>query len=992
MFERILADLQQDSFFRGAVAAARTLPARAAQHAATPLHAELAAAVDRLCPRGLYTHQAAAVERARRGENVVVATPTASGKTLCFNLPVVESILDAAAAGRTAHALYLFPLKALEHDQLKSLLRLRDAIGLHETFRAAILDGDVKDAERRRLRAAPPHILLSNPDLLHASLLPGHPQWASFFAGLRWMVLDELHTYRGIFGAHVLHVMRRLLRVAAHYGAAPQILCASATIGNPRELAEKLFGMPFSVVGESGAPQGPRHVMLLDPQDNALAFSAALFARLLHAGIKTIAFCKSRRSTELLYAWTLERHPDLRNVTSAYRSGYLPEERREIEAQLFGGQLRGVVSTSALEMGIDVGGLDAAILVGYPGSIMSTWQRGGRAGRGTDPSGIFLVAGGDALDQYYVSSPQDFFAAPPEPAVVDAGNPVVGAGHLLCAGAELPLRTDEPVYADLGWQQMRLGLEKRGLLLQTASGDTWVPLVANPHRLVDLRQIGETFAIVHRRDPKRPIGTIGGTRAFSECHAGAVYLHRGQHLVVTEIDTERQRVTVDDTDGSFFTMPRVAKQTEILETLQTRPLGATQACYGRLRITQRLTGFEKRSSGDMKLLGAFELDLPPTIYETEGLWIEAATTRSLDGSGFHRMGSLHGIEHAMIALSPLHTLCDAADLGGITFVEHAQVEGGAVFVYDAYPGGIGLAARTYEILPRLLEGVLRRIEACRCDNGCPGCVHSPRCGAGNYPLDKGGSAAALRRVLQLEAPAGAATAPAALALEPRPPAARTDRGHVAAAHPRVVYFDLETRRSAADVGGWRRIDRMGLALGVIFDESTQAFTTYFETDAAALVAHLEAADLVVGHNVLRFDYRVLRAYTERPVDRLPTFDTLIALRAVIGKRLALGNLGQATLGTPKTADGLQSLAWVRDGRLDLVEEYCRADVALTRDLFRHGLEHGWLAFEDGPRVLRTPPLGWNLQSIVQDAEKRRAARVRGAQPTLFTLMPPRPTW
>ena len=995
MLERLLQELRQDAFFRDAIAAARRLPGREPERASVWLRPDLAQAVERLCGGALWSHQAEALERARRGANVVVSTPTASGKTLCFNLPVLETVLSEAEAGRAAHALYLFPLKALEQDQLKSLQRLRDAIGLHEAFRAAILDGDTKDAERRRLRADPPHVVLSNPDMLHASLLPSHPQWATFFAHLRYVVLDELHAYRGVFGSHVLHVLRRLRRVAAHYGAAPRFLCASATIGNPRELATALFGVPFEVVTRNGAPQGPRHVLLLNPEDSPLAFAATLFARCLHAGIKTIVFCKSRRATELLYSWTVERHPDLRDVTSAYRSGYLPEERREIEAALFGGALRGVVSTSALEMGIDVGGLDAAILVGYPGSIMSTWQRGGRAGRGTEPAGLFLVAGMDALDQYYIGRPEAFFAASSESAVVDATNQVVAAGHLLCAGAELPLAADEPAYGDLDWRATRTDLVARGMLLQSARGDAWVPLVANPHREVDIRQIGETFSVHHVQDERRPIGTVGGARVFAECHEGAVYLHRGRHLVVTSLDPDRRRVTVDDTDGSWFTMPRSAKQTEILETLDSRPLGAIRACYGRLRITQRITGYEKRSSIEQKLLGTFDLELPPTIYETEGLWLETETARALDGRGYHRMGSLHGLEHAMIALSPLHTLCDAADLGGITFLEHPQVPGGAVFVYDAYPGGIGLAARTYELLPQLLGAVLDRVEACRCENGCPGCVHSPRCGAGNYPLDKRGTAAALRLFLEREPQPESALpatgpAPGAPAARIAPAAAPT----VAAVRPgpRVLSFDLETLRSAADVGGWRHIDRMGMALAVVFDSSTGEFTTYREPDVASLVAHLQAADLVVGYNVLRFDYRVLTGYSPVAFDRLPTFDMMVALRAVLHQRLSLANLGHATLGRGKTADGLQSLEWVRAGRLDLVEEYCRADVALTRDLFEHALQHGHLSFELGGRVLRTPDLGWDLRRLVQEAAKVRAVRIRGVQPSLFGPAPPRPTW
>lgn len=466
-----------------------------------------------------------------------------------------------------------------------------------------------------------------------------------------------------------------------------------------------------------------------------------------------------------------------------------------------------------------------------------------------------------------------------------------------------------------------------------------------------------------------------------------------------ELDADRRRVTVDDTDGSFFTMARSAKQTEILAVGQSRPLGTTHVHFGRLRITQRITGYEKRSTFEQKLLGVFELELPPTIYETEGLWIEAEPSRALDNGGHHRMGSLHGLEHALIALSPLHTLCDAADLGGITFVEHPQVPGGAVFVYDAYPGGLGLAARTFELLPQLLVAVLERIESCRCDSGCPGCVHSPRCGAGNYPLDKLGTAAALRLLLGMAA-AGTSAAPPATPGEgatQEPAATPTTRRPAATVlrpppGPRVVYFDLETLRSAADVGGWHHIDRMGMALGVVFDTHSGEFTTYHEADVAALLDHLEAADLVVGYNVLRFDYQVLSAYERRDLERLPTFDMLVALKAVLQQRLSLANLGHATLGRGKSADGLQSLRWVREGRLDLVEQYCRDDVALTRDLFQFALGEDHLAFESGGRVLRTPLLGWDLHRLVQEGARRRAARVRGGQTSLFGPTPPQPTW
>jgi DEAD/DEAH box helicase domain-containing protein len=992
MFDRLLAKLRTEDWFTSALAANRQQPARPGVHSDVPLRDDLREALQRSGIERLFQHQTEVLRLARQGRNVVVATPTASGKTLCFNLPVLERVLEAREQQQDAFALYLFPLKALEHDQLKSLHRLRDAIGLHEAFRAAVLDGDTKEAERKRLRQEPPDLLLTNPDMLHASILPGHERWGRFFSSLRFVVLDELHTYRGVFGSHVLHVLRRLLRVAAHYGSSPQVIAASATIRNPGELAEQLFALPFDTIAENGAPAGPRHVMLLDPPNHGLDFAASLFGRCVRAGVKTIVFCKSRRATELLYTWVLDRQPKLRGRVSAYRSGYLAEERRQIESELFGGRLQGVVSTSALEMGIDVGGLDAAILVGYPGSIMSTWQRGGRAGRGQSPAGLFLVAGHDALDQFYVTAPDAFFRAEPEAAVVDACNPGIRASHLLCAGAEVPLRTEESVYEDLDWPSARCALQRAGQLLQTVDGELWVPLQPRPHREVDIRQIGDTYSIHRQGNERRILGTIGGSRVFAECHEGAVYLHRGAHLEVTRLDLEHHRVTVTPADGTFFSVARSAKQTEILEVLDSRPLGSTRVHFGRVRITQRITGYEKRSTYDQKLLGTFELDLPPTIYETEGLWIDidARLKQELESRGNHRMGSLHGIEHACIALSPLFTLCDPSDLGGITFTEHPQTRQGAVFVYDTYPGGIGLSARTFGILGDLLDAVRRRIERCDCDSGCPGCVHSPRCGSGNHPLDKSGTHAALRLLLELEplppAMSSGRSAPLPVPPPPSTPHVAQPRG----LEPRVLYFDVETRYSALEVGGWHRIDQMGLALAVVYDEACERFVTFFEPQATELVDMLFGADLVVGFNLLRFDYTVLSAYTQRELGRLPTFDMLVRLHERLGFRPSLGMLATATLGSAKSADGLQSLAWVRAGRLDLVEEYCKRDVALTRDLFQRALRDGTLCIERRGLRLRTPPLDWELNRIVQDAARATAARVRSGRSPLLNPPPPGP--
>jgi DEAD/DEAH box helicase domain-containing protein len=695
----------------------------------------LAPALTRSGITALYRHQARALARLEAGADVVLATPTASGKTLVYGLPVLRSLVE----GAPGHALFLFPLKALGRDQRDRLLVDVAALGRDAAGVVEIYDGDTPTGRRKAIRERPPRVLITTPDMLHAGILPNHASWQALLGRLELVVLDELHSYRGVFGAHVAQVLRRLLRAAAHHGARPQLVAASATIANPGELAHALTGRPFEVIEDDGAPRPRRHVVLVNPSGSPYTAAARIFRLGIERGLRTIAFTKARRVTELIHTWVVEAEPRLRERISSYRAGFLPEERREIEQRLFSGALDGVISTSALELGIDVGGLDLCVLVGYPGSQMATWQRAGRVGRAQEGV-VVLVAQPDALDQYLVAHPRALFDGAFEHAVVDPHNPEVAAAHLPCAADELPLRDDEAWLADAAVRANVALAEERGRLLRSEAGTEWFAARRRPHRDVDLRQAGASYAIqldlAGERAPE--IGTIGAARVLAECHEGAIYLHRGRQYLVTELDLAEKRVRVRAVDAAWFTRALSEKETEILSRDAARPAGHFRVVRGRLRVTTRITGFERRRVHGQELLGTEPLELPPTSIETTGIWLEIPdeVPAALRAAGLHPMGGLHAVEHAALALFPLFALCDRHDVGGITTLGHAQVGRAAVFLYDGAPGGMGLATGLFDRVETLLEATLTRVRDCPCEAGCPACVHSPKCGSGNRPIDK----------------------------------------------------------------------------------------------------------------------------------------------------------------------------------------------------------------------------------------------------------------
>jgi len=901
----------------------------------------------------LYQHQVSATDAVRRGEHVIVSTPTASGKSLIYNLPVFEQIMR----GPDSTALYLFPLKALAQDQLRAIQELAALLPEELVPEAAIYDGDTTPYQRKKLRDRPPNILITNPDMLHLSMLGYHATWSGYFARLTHVILDEVHTYRGIFGSHMAWVLRRLKRVCAYYGAEPQFILSSATVANPDELARDLLGEVATVISESGAPRAKRNFVFINPLDSAATAASQLIEASLKRGLRTIVYTQSRKLTELVSIWTQQRLGKLSGKLTSYRAGYLPEERREIEAKLSDGSLLGVIATSALELGIDIGDLDICILVGYPGTVMTTWQRGGRVGRNQNESLIILVALEDSLDQYFMRNPQDFFSREVEATVLNPLNKTIVKRHLICAAAEQPIKIDEPLVHDSAVRAVVDELVEEASLLLTADENYWVGARKYPHREVDLRGTGQTFVIRNNTDAS-VLGEIDFMRCFKECHPGAVYLHRGKTWLITDLDLESHEVTAARKDVNYFTRTMGNKTTEILKTYNTTDLHNFRVSFGYLRVTDTVTGFQRRLVAGQKLISTEQLDLPPLVFETEGLWIEIPETvqKRIERQQYHFMGGIHALEHGAISIFPLLVLCDRNDVGGIAHPFHEQLSRAAIFIYDGYPGGVGLARKAFEKIDELLQLTRKAIGDCPCELGCPSCVHSPKCGSGNRPIDKQSALEILGALLKSGIRVSGERVQAAKVEEQEFRAAGPEK-KIAPAEPPARYgvFDVETKRSASEVGGWHRADRMGISVAVLYDSVSDSFKTYLEQDIPELIRDLQTYDLVVGFNNKRFDNRVLSAYSVFNLASLPTLDIMEEITNRLGYRLSLDRLAEHTLGVKKSADGLQALQWFKEGKIDEIISYCRQDVKITRDIFLFGLKNRYLLFKNkAGSVVRLP--------------------------------------
>jgi DEAD/DEAH box helicase domain-containing protein len=733
------------------------LPAREARFAecAEPVGPALLGA---LGVDALWSHQAAALDLARARRSVAVATGTASGKSLCFRGPIAEALTDPVRPGT---ALCIFPTKALARDQLRAFADL-GVPGLV----AGAYDGDCSTEERQWVRKHA-NVVLTNPEMLHCSLLPNHGRWAPFLLRLRYVVVDELHAFRGVFGTHVAHVLRRLRRLAAFHGATPTFIGASATIGDPGGLASALWGAPVEAITDDGSPRGERLVALWRPAPvdapevgdgrerrmvSAHSETAGLLAELVGSGHRAIGFCRSRRGTEVVAADVRRRLPqELATTVRPYRGGYLPAERRDIEEALFGGELRGVVATSALELGVDIGGLDATVLDGFPGTIASFWQQVGRAGRDANQSLAVLVAGDDQLDQWLVRHPRELFTRPPEPAVINPANPFVLGPHLLCAAFERALtHGDERWWPELLDDGVReLVLDGRLTVRRRSNGGPTAVCAGRgfPAHGVGLRS-GSAGEVRIARTDGSPVGTVENARAPEMVHPGAVYLHQGVSYRVLELDLDAKIAVVEPDGGGEWTMARTDIEVRTGRVDAQRRVGDLDLRLGWVEVESRVVGYQRRATGSGEVLGTARLDLPPTRLVTRAFWY-AVPEAVLLGAGVDPQcwpGTLHAVEHAAIGILPLFTICDRWDVGGVSTLALGDA-GPSIVVYDGYPGGAGIAELGFGAADRHLAATLEVLSSCGCNDGCPSCVQSPKCGNWNEPLDKHGAADLLRTAL-----------------------------------------------------------------------------------------------------------------------------------------------------------------------------------------------------------------------------------------------------
>jgi DEAD/DEAH box helicase domain-containing protein len=725
------------------------VPAREARVVPIPerLHPRVQEALRAQGINAVYSHQAEAFELASHGEHLVVATGTASGKTLAFNLPV----LDALAAEPKLRALYLYPTKALAQDQARALA----SYGVPR-LRPAIYDGDT-EAERRWQIRKWANVILTNPDMLHVGVLPHHDRWGDVLQNLRYVVVDEAHVYRGVFGSHVGNVLRRLRRAAAIYGADPQFLLASATIANPGELAHSLLGVEATVIGDDAAPRAARTIAFWNPpvideqlqlRASALGEGSRLLADLVQRGLRTICFAKSRKSAELIHRFASERvGTELAERLSPYRAGYTPAQRRDIERRLVEGELLGVTATDALELGIDIGLLDCAISVGFPGTVASLRQQWGRAGRRAKGLAV-LVASEDALDQFFMREPEALIERRVEAAILDHANPRVLDGHVRSAAFEAPL--DERDVPFLGPEALERAeaLVATGDLKRTKAGYVWGGRDYPAARFSLRSTTPDAFSVVDVSSGS-VLGVVERERAYSTVHDGAIYLHLGESYRVLELDLEARAALVEPIKSDYYTQPKKETTTAIdRPELTERRLGM-EVSFGTVSVTEQVVAYQKKGIRDQATLELVALELPETTFETEAVWYLPEPWMLEGLEAIERLlGSLHAAEHSMIALLPLWAMCDRWDIGGLSTNLHFQTGRPTVFIYDGHAGGVGIARRGFDQLEGWVADTERLLAGCPCKSGCPSCVQSPKCGNLNEFLDKGGALTLLRRMLK----------------------------------------------------------------------------------------------------------------------------------------------------------------------------------------------------------------------------------------------------
>lgn len=697
----------------------------------------------------LYEHQAAAIDAAWHGATITT-TGTASGKSLCYLVPTAEVLLG----DPRARALYLAPTKALAQDQARRI----HGFGLKQ-LRPAIYDGDTPKELRARIRREA-NIILTNPDMLHVGVLPNHAAWSDLLANLAVVVIDEAHVYRGVFGSHVGNVLRRLRRLAARYGTEPRFLMASATIGNPVELGGALTGLQeIALVDDDASPQAPRQYAMWDPplldedsgaRRSAVTEAADIVTDLVKGGARVICFMKARKGVEMISRMVREALEDeaplLADKVSPYRAGYTPEQRREIEQQLTRGDLRAVIATNALELGIDIGALDACVVVTFPGTVASLKQQWGRAGRRSEGLALY-VAGDDALDQYFCRNPEQFLDRPVESAILDPFSEQIHAQHLLCAALEAPITPDDLHFFGPDTPAAIESLVASGGLVKRPSGFALAVPDSYPAQKVSLRSASaDKIAVINGRTGE-VMGSVELGRAFSTVHKGAVYFHLGQSYLVRDLDVVGGTAVVDPFDGQWYTQPKTETMTTIDRLLDRRDVAGAKLSFGEVSVTETVIAYQRKRYGDHEAVDIIGLDLPTTTFQTQALWYEPTHEAMRDLPMEALLGALHAAEHTQIAVLPLLAMCDRWDIGGLSTNLHPQTAGPTIFIYDGHPGGIGITREGYRRFEELCQSALTLLKQCPCEHGCPSCVQSPKCGNLNEPLSKTGAILVLEGVL-----------------------------------------------------------------------------------------------------------------------------------------------------------------------------------------------------------------------------------------------------
>ncbi len=747
--EDLLLGIKSSRSYENQIVHIEEISSRQPEHASIELKPLINYALDQKGIKQLYSHQAEAILHVRSGKDIVLVTSTASGKSLSYIIPIFEMVM----ADPKATALYIAPLNALVNDQLNSFLELRDEMGIDAEISRYV--GTMSEDEKREVRYGNSQIILTNPEMVHMSFLPWNRIWKRFLSNLKFIVVDESHYYRGVVGSNMANLLRRLNRMCSYYGAHPQYICCSATIGNPGEHTGALIGRDVTVIDKDGSTRGPQKFVFWNPpfyvneqgfnvRRSTFGESLSLFNRFVQYGLQTIAFIRARQAAERMYVAARSglREKGLAEKISPYRAGYFGKEREEIEKKLSDGSIRGVISTNALELGIDIGGLDACIIDGYPGTIMNTRQQAGRAGRGNGESIVALVASSNALDQYYMRYPKEFFERNCEEAVLNVSNPYIQAGHVLCAAKEVPLTSKDEKYFGGGLARIIELLEGEGLL---TGGNSKSAVDPNPHAQVSIRGIDrDAYSIFAFNGGRRvPIEKdIEKALAFKEAFEGAVYLHMGTPYHVSKLDHEKKEIHVEETKAEYYTKALVNSEIFIKEKYTGKDLPSckdVKVGLGAVEVVEQVTGYKKFRYFSEIVLGEYSLEMPKLSLETVALWVELPDrfTDLVEKHDRDFAGGIHAIEHAMIAMYPLRLLADRNDVGGVSTPSHNDLQGNCgIFVYDGHRGGVGYAERGYEIITDILEVTLKAIEGCPCSDGCPSCIQSPKCGNHNKPLDK----------------------------------------------------------------------------------------------------------------------------------------------------------------------------------------------------------------------------------------------------------------